>query len=256
MANEFATQLWQARLQGTQVDVHAVELPQTVDEAYDVQAAITKLSNATSIGYKVGLTTAAAMAAFGMTDSMFGPIYEQFLYASGDAAPCTHPVLLETEVLVALGQDLPPRPEPYTAAEVAAATSWIAAGFELVACRLSEKLPELPHLAIADSGFNDGLVIGDRTDDWSVLDLFRTPVSLTINGAEKDRGHTGASLYGEPFAVAAWLANHPVLAATGLKAGAIVATGTCTGMVPVGPGDTAHGVIDGLGEVTVNFVAA
>jgi len=26
--------------------------------------------------------------------------------------------------------------------------------------------------------------------------------------------------------------------------------------VPVGPGDTAHGVIDGLGEVTVNFVAA
>ena len=239
MANEFATQLWQARLQGTQVDVHAVELPQTVDEAYDVQAAITKLSDATTIGYKVGLTTAAAMAAFGMTDS-----------------PCTHPVMLETEVLVALGQDLPPRPEPYTAAEVAAATSWIAAGFELVACRLSEKLPELPHLAIADSGFNHGLVIGDRTDDWSALDLFRTPVGLTINGAEKDRGHTGVSLYGEPFAVAAWLANHPVLAATGLKAGAIVATGTCTGMVPVGPGDTAHGVIDGLGEVTVNFVAA
>ena len=255
MGNAFATQLWQARLHGTQVDVHAVELPQTVDEAYEVQAAITKISDATAIGYKVGLTTAAAMAAFGMTDSMFGPIYEQFLYDSGDAAPCKHPLLLETEVLVALGQDLPPRTEPYTPGEIAAATAWIAAGFELVACRLSEKLPELPHLAIADSGFNDGLVIGDRMNDWSSIDLFRTPVSLTINGVEKDRGHTGVSLYGEPFAVAAWLANHPVLAANGLAAGAIVATGTCTGMVPVGPGDTAHGVVDGLGEVTASFVA-
>jgi hypothetical protein len=57
---------------------------------------------------------------------------------------------------------------------------------------------------------------------------------MTINGAVKGRG-TGERALGHPMNVLLWLANQQSAQGRGLKAGEIVATGTCTASIRSSP---------------------
>ena len=56
-----------------------------------------------------------------------------------------------------------------------------------------------------------------------------------------------------PLAALAWLANDRVAHGGGLKAGEVVTTGTCTGIVHVGAGDSARADFGDLGAVELAF---
>ena len=62
-----------------------------------------------------------------------------------------------------------------------------------------------------------------------------------INGIEKATG-TGALALGGPLTALTWFANTLREQGRGLAAGEIITTGTCTGFVPLRPGD--HVVVD------------
>ncbi len=55
------------------------------------------------------------------------------------------------------------------------------------------------------------------------------------------------------FDAVVWLANHPALAARGLQAGDLIMTGTCTGLLPLKPGDHAAADFGAIGQVEARF---
>lgn len=129
-----------------------------------------------------------------------------------------------------LGAPLPPRPEPWTAAEVRAAVDAALGGIEVAECRFPmDALPTMPAI-LADGAGNGRYVVGPEIPGWRGRDLAALPVSLEVDGVARRTG-SGAEAMGDPFRVLLWLAEALRRRGQGLMAGDLVSTGTCTGML-------------------------
>jgi 2-keto-4-pentenoate hydratase len=256
MSNELAYRLWKARLNGTLIDVSGIEAPADEAAAYAVQAAVLRLADAEQVGFKIGATNAAAIAALGVSGPFYGQLFDRFHRANGSDVPVPgdHKAILETEFVVTLARDLPARPTEYTLDEVAAAVAWVRPGFEIVATRFDIPLKGNGKLLIADCGGNMDFVLGDPTDGWKGTDLTQHPATLYVNDKEVASGHSGMSVFGHPFGAVAWLAAQETLKDRGLKSGDVITTGSCTGLLPVSVGDSARADFGSLGEITTRFV--
>ena len=258
MTTDIARQLWQARLNGTRIDVSSLALPRDARSAMNLQAALTEVSGATVVGYKIGATSRAAVDLLKLEEPFVGPLFDRFCRRNGEAVPAFegHKVLLESEFAIGLGKDLPGQAGSCSRDHVRDATAWIAPAFELSAIRFDVEFAGNGPLLIADSGINMDFVLGDKTTDFENMDLREHPVSLSLNGEATASGHSGMSLLGDPFDAVAWLAANPAIRDRGLKAGDVVTTGTCTGLTPVAIGDAASADFGSLGTVTTNLVQA
>ena len=258
MTNNLAQQLWQARIDGSLVDASTVELPSDEASAYELQHAISELADVDIVGFKIGATSKAALIALGLNGSFHGPLFDCYFRDHGADVPlwAQHKAILEVEVAVGLDADLPTRDAEYTPEDVAAAAAWISPAFEIVATRFDIELAGNGNLLIADSGANLDFILGNKTTDWSSFNLMNHPVQLYLNDDAVANGHSGMSLYGQPFGAVAWLANHHTIRDRGLKAGDVITTGTCTGMTSIAAGDQARADFGPLGAVTASFVEA
>ena len=166
-----------------------------------------------------------------------GPLLAPF--RSGNGACIELPVAcapgLESEFLVKLADDVPARDRPYPADEIAPAVDYVAPSFEIVGCRLPGGLANGGLVLIADGGGNVAFVEGARGEDWRSIDLAACALTVTVNGEEKARGTGSMLTWGEPLAAVGWLAAHPLVAERGLRAGDVVMTGTCGGILPIAP---------------------
>lgn len=252
-----AERLWNARVHGTRIPMQTVEVPADEAAAYEIQDAVSQVADEKIIGFKLGATSDAALAALGLSKPFYGPLFDRFSHHSDEvvALPSKHQIFIETEIAVGLGRDLPPRDSDYTQQDVEAAAAWVGPAFELVATRFDMELAGNGILLIADAGVNTDFVMGDQLSDWSQLDLTQHPVTQTINDRESESGHSGMSIFGNPFGAVAWLANHKNLRNRGLRAGDIITTGTCTGMTPLSAGDHAHADLGRLGRLSMRLVA-
>ncbi len=251
-----AEALWAARTNGAVIAIEPAQAPATAADAYQVQAAMIRLAGLTRVGWKLGATTAATQKLLNVDEPLVGPLFAPHCHPNGAEVTlvASHRPGLESEFLVGLGADLPPRQEPYEAGEVAAAVDFVAPAFELIGCRFEGGLPGQGLLAIADGGGNAAIVRGEPVRDWRRFDLSRHPVRLRLNGAETASGSSSDLVFGDPIGAVAWLANHPVVAGRGLKRGEIVMTGTCTGLTFIKPGDTAIADYGDFGQVRATFV--
>jgi 2-keto-4-pentenoate hydratase len=251
---KLAQLLWNARASGAVMDQNACEAPRTMAEAYAVQEEIAALSGHARRGYKVGSTSAEAQKFLGTDEPGWGILLEPYVHASPAGVklvPAQAPAI-EGEFAFRMGRDLPVRAAPYTMAEVAAAVDAVAGAIEVVGTRISGGLAGKGRfLATADGGFNVALAVGPWVR-WDGRDLKAHRVAIAIDGTPRGEG-TGSRALGDPMNVLLWLANHMRAAGRGLEAGAIVSTGTCTGVDPVQPGDVARADFGALGAVEIAF---
>jgi 2-keto-4-pentenoate hydratase len=144
--------------------------------------------------------------------------------------------LVECEFFFRLGRDLPPRNEPYKKEEVADAVASVHAGVEVAECRFPlDALPAIPAI-LADGAASGRYVIGREISGWRACDLAAMPVTLEVGGTVRRRG-SGAGGMGNPLIPLVWLANARSALGDGLVAGALVSTGTATGMLLAEAGD-------------------
>ena len=253
----FARRLWEARRDGHRVRVGEEERPRSEADAYEVQRGITEISGRAVAGFKIGATAKVAMDMLGVEGPFFGPLYREAFRETGAAVrlPMAHAPGIEAEFVVGLAEDLPPREAPWTFEEVRAAVAWVAPGLEVVGTRLEGGLAGAGVLAIADGGANVDFVLGPTDGDWRGADLGAHPVALRINAAAAASGDSGMLVFGDPIAGVAWLANRAEVGPRGLRAGDVVTTGTCTGIVPLAPGDEAEADYGSLGVVRARFEA-
>jgi 2-keto-4-pentenoate hydratase len=253
---ELAERLWEARRRGTVVEPKDIVEPASLEEAYAVQAHITRLSGYDVRGFKVGSTSAEAQRLLGTTEPASGPILGPCLCSSPARVPIVplHKPAVEAEFAFRLGRDLPPRPAAYAHAEVAEAVDAVAGAIELVGTRIAGGLAGKGRfLVTADGGVNIALVTGPWTSDWRRLDLKTHRVAMHINDAPRGQGD-GARALGDPMNVLVWLANQQSRFGRGLVAGDIVSTGTCTGLDRVAPGDRAVADFGSLGRVELTLL--
>ncbi len=115
-----AAQLSAARRNGGRIEVSAVASTLDLAAAYKVQQRLLQISDERPIGYKIGATTEVSMELLQLREPFHGPLLEPHCHRSGDqlSMPTEQQVLVEAEIAVQLGADLPPSSKGYTVEQV------------------------------------------------------------------------------------------------------------------------------------------
>lgn len=248
--------LWDARRLGHTIDAERDDLPRTLAEAQAVQEAILALSGLPRCGYKVGSTSKEAQLLLSTDEPGMGVLLTPFVHeapARMKIVPAQMPAV-EGEFAFRFARDLPAREAPYGLAEITNAIGSVAGAVEVVGTRFSGGLKGKGRLlTTADCGVNIALVTGAWID-FTGQDLREHGVAISVNGERRGSG-TGSRALGDPLNVLLWLVNRLSSRRTDLKAGEIVATGTCTGLDPVRLGDLVQADFGSFGPVDIAFEA-
>ncbi|MBS7811775.1 2-keto-4-pentenoate hydratase [Roseococcus pinisoli] len=238
-----------------QSGLDAALVPSDPDTAYRIAARVEAELGWTRLGWKIAATRPEMQRALRASSPIYGRVYAPFLTSSPammEAAPLLHP-LPECEYMVRLGADLPPRARPYTEAEVREAVASISPGVEVAECRFVADAAFPPLEAILADGTGSGtLVMGAPIEDWARQNIPDQPVVLRVNGVERRRG-TAREAVGHPVEPLTWLANELSRTGIGLRAGEVVSTGTCTGMIKARAGEEHVADYGEFGEIRIRF---
>ena len=254
MSAPLAKTLWDARSGGG-----LVEPPQPVpdvDEAYVIQAQIVELSGMRQVGWKVGSTSRAAQATLGTAQPSAGPLLDGFCFPSRADVPIfpQHFTHVEGEFAFRVGRNFPNEPELDHAA-IADHIDALIPGIEVVGSRFASGLQGTGRaLLTADGSANIAFIGGSPIFSWQPDQLSEQSVLIYKNGTLVESG-VGADALGHPLNVMQWLQRYCVERGLQLRAGEVITTGTCTGLIPILPGDSVEVHFPGLGKVAASFVA-
>ena len=161
---------------------------------------------------------------------------------------------IEPELAFFFGQDLPPRAQPYTPAEVDAAIVRTHMALELINSRYADpSICEFPEM-LADGLVNQGLFIGPEVDSESAAAASSFTIHLRCaNGETIER--QGQHPNTHPRAPLYWLAEFLRSRGQDIVAGQSVITGSYAGVVEVPVNTEIQIDYAGLGSMRVSFTA-
>ncbi len=220
--------------------------PRTRDRAYAIQDAVAEQSGGVA-GWKTGAPEPDA-------EPIAAPLFADIVHRSPATIPASalHMIGIEAEVAFKLGQDLPPRDADYGREEVSDAVASLHPAIEVVDSRIRDWQAAGELWRLADNQTNGAFVYGAGLSDWREIDFAALPVRLEIDGAVAVTA-VGGNPAGDPLRLVTWLANHCTRRGRPLRAGEIVTTGSCTGLLFVQPGAVVAATFAGLGDVRVDF---
>jgi len=232
-----------------------VVAPRTLNEAYAIQDAFVALRAqklGAIAGYKVALTSAEMRRFVGVDTPQAGMMFDCLIRRSPArirAADYVRPII-EFEIAVEIGEDLPVADKPFSREHVGNAVGAVMAALEIADDRDADytQLAAHPLDLIADNSWNEGAVLGAPVKDWRAIDLAAVRGIATINGAKVGEGR-GADCMGHPLDALAWLADHLASIGRGLLRRDIVITGSIITSKPVKPGDRVRFELEQLGAV-------
>ena len=223
--------------------------PPSIADAYRVQEALAALWTpmlGPVAGLKIATTTKVMQQLMGIDHPCGGMIYASTIHSSPariEAAKFMH-MVVECELAVQLGADLPARATPYTRDEVRAAVGTVMPAFELIEDRHAVYKSTEATSLIADNAWNGGIVLGTPITPSSTLDLDTIAGRLSINGTVAHSGLTD-----DPMGALAWVANLAVQRGRPMTKGMVVITGSVIATLPIAVGDRFSFELEGLGKV-------
>lgn len=245
--------LVQRRIDGTQGDRLPVELrPKTIEQALQIQTAVAnewceKMDDSVG-GWKCLQPVNANIVVspiFTRTMESVAPV--NLWPDNQQLAP------IEPEIGFIIGKDLPPRTQPYTAADVDAAIERTHMCLELMRCRYADKSQcEFPEM-LADSLLNQGMFVGPQIDSQKAKEAAEMQIHVSANAEQKTYQGKHPNL--SPRAGLYWLAEFLRQRGLGLTAGQVVITGSFAGIIQVPLNEDVKIIYDGLGEMNVKFTA-
>lgn len=241
-----AQQLITARTGGPAVHWRDI-VPTDRPGAYAVQDATLAVISPIA-GWKVGAKSPQA-------EPHCAPLPASGIRASG--ATLTGPAwrwrCVEVEVAFRLGHDLNPQGRLLPAEELAQAFDAVLPVIEVVESRLAEGHIADPLAQLADLQCHGALVLGSpSTLAPAQVDLRAVEASLSFNSAVAAHTHGGNPAQ-EVWRLLAWLALHCAQRGQPLRAGQIVTTGSCTGLLNAPMDVTVRGEIAEAGAVELRF---
>lgn len=211
--------------------------PLTMTAAYGwaVQAAGYARADAVGAGYKIGLSSAGPQQRFGVTEPIWGLLFDRHVQRSDEVS---------SDAFIA------PRLEPEIAVTVDATGALrVAPAIEIVDSRWQPGAASLGHL-LADNISAAGVVLGAwRPVDG--LDVAGLTVTLSVGGAVTT-GRADAVL-GDPLRAFRWLVGDLAARGAALAPGQFVITGSWCAPVPVHAGDVVEADFGPLGRCSTVF---
>ncbi len=205
-------------------------------------------------GWKIGCTTPVMQAFLGIDHPCAGAVAGPAIHESGvvlDHADFVRPGV-ECELAVRLDADLPAAEAPFSRARVAAAVGAVMAAIEVVDDRYADFRALDTWTLVADDFFQAAAVLGLPCTDWRGLALDRIAGRLEIDGQPVGSG-CGAAVLGHPLDALVWLADNRARFGQGLRAGAVVLTGSIVETRWVARDAEVTVVLDGLAPAALRF---
>ncbi len=223
--------------------------PSTIDEAYTAQEALVTLLAGRFgevAGLKIAVATKVMQELMGIDRPLGGIIFAKRVHASPATIRLADHmnVVVEFELAVRLGRDLPRSGAPWTGETVAEAVAAVMPAFELIEDRKADYKRTEALTLIVDNCWNAGIVLGPEVPFAPRFRLAGIAGHLAINGRDTHQGSTD-----DPLATLAWVANLAVTRNRPLKAGMVVITGSVIPTLPIAAGDHFVFRLDGLGNV-------
>jgi 2-keto-4-pentenoate hydratase len=253
--NRAARAILEARRTGALLDALAPnDQPRSLEEGYTIQQIVTAEWPDKIAGWKVGATSKEVQALLGISEPAYGPVFKNDVFQSPAAISGRRfpHRLLESEFAFTFGKAMRSRPKHYTRDEIIDAVDALLPAFEIISPRFTSFTGHPASHVIADFCGNGGAVLGKLCSDWRNIDLSSHVVSLSINGAERQRG-TGAIVLDSPLNVLDWFVNRLSQHGGELQAGQFVMTGTTTGLHALESSHAAKADFGLLGAVEVVF---
>eukprot|EP01067_Filipodium_phascolosomae_P008175 Filipodium_phascolosomae@DN6885_c0_g1_i1.p1 len=241
MSGELVSLLMEARFGTTAKIITAPEAltVKTIDEGRAVCKEYVKALKQPIIGWKVGASSDAALAKFGLTEPFYGPLVGTVTSPLVTRKSCLLNLKgFESEYTMKMSKDFPKKSDKseYTVEEVTGGIELVYTSIEIASTRLRDHWGVIG--LIADGGANQMLVLGETVPDWKEsAALTENKVTISMNGTEAASGD-GKAVLGSPLKALTWLVNALIKDDMTLKKGDLVATGTTTGMV-MPPSDAA-----------------
>lgn len=226
-----------------------------IDDAYAislVMLAMRQQQGERVVGKKIGVTSKVVQDMLGVHQPDFGFLTDRMLVGE-KIEIAAHKLIqprIEAEIAFFLHNDL--TGPDVTAADVIAATQFIAPCFEIVDSRIEDWNISIVD-TIADNASCGVFVIGDAHVEPQGVDLPALKVTVTKNGAPLSEGY-GRDVQGNPAQAVAWLANTLGRYGVTLNAGDVILSGSMVPLHDAVAGDVFAMNIDGLGGCTARFV--
>jgi len=160
---------------------------------------------------------------------------------------------IEVEVAVRLRKDLVPDRPQADVAMVQDAVDAVLPAIEVVETRLADWRDSAPLAQLADLQSHGALVLGRPSSmKPAELDLRTVQAYLAFDG-QPVASTRGANPAGDIWRLLGWLAWHCMQRGQPLRAGQVVTTGSCTGLLFAPEGSHVQAQLDGIGLVELRF---
>jgi 2-keto-4-pentenoate hydratase len=212
-----------------------------VDDAYRVQDAVARRLGPVA-GWKVGAKSAGALPTCApLLATTVHAVSEPSVFATGRR------VGLEVEIAYRLGRAFASSPQPPSSDEICAAVASTHIAVEICDTRWRDGEQDAAWL-LADNQMNEALLVGAPLEA-EMIDFGDLQARLVVDGETRVATRAGHPA-GDPRRLLLWLVRHCVTARGGLHEGAIVTTGSWTGMQFAEPGQHIVAELSGLGCLT------
>ena len=227
----------------------------TIDDAYAISLGFLARRRADGervVGKKIGVTSKAVQDMLGVHQPDFGFLTNWM--QTGEVIDIDAKALIapraEAEIAFVLKDSL--TGPGVTAADVIAATDYIAPCFEIVDSRIRDWKIGIVD-TVADNASCGVFVLGEAKADPRDHDLPALHVTVTKNGAALSEGY-GHAVQGDPAQAVAWLANTLGAYGVTLDAGDVILSGSLVPLEPAAKGDVFAMTLHGVGTCTARFV--
>jgi 2-oxopent-4-enoate/cis-2-oxohex-4-enoate hydratase len=227
----------------------------TIDDAYAISLGFLARRRADGervVGKKIGVTSKAVQDMLGVHQPDFGFLTNWM--QTGEVIDVEAKALIapraEAEIAFVLKDSL--AGPGVTAADVIAATDYIAPCFEIVDSRIRDWKIGIVD-TVADNASCGVFVLGEARADPRDHDLPALHVTVTKNGAALSEGY-GHAVQGDPAQAVAWLANTLGAYGVTLDAGDVILSGSLVPLEPAAKGDVFAMTLHGIGTCTARFV--
>lgn len=255
MGLPLAVALAHARLTGHSIDESEVTVPETASTAYEIQDRLIELVDQPVVGWKIGATSEATRRRLGLKAPIAGPVFASTLFESGCEAAVDdfhHPPGIECEFVLRVAKPPEACRTRYDESDARRIVDGVSVGIELVNTRFDGNLDIPPALLVADGSAHSALVVAEPGGHQDPPDLTDAECHAICDGEERLSG-TAADVLGGPYNALAWLMNHLRGRGHELEPGMLIATGTCTGILPSALDLDAAADAGAIGRATVRF---